>query len=565
MSELLELLGDYSTEIAVAMVLSVVLFVLLRRYFAARQAREQAEAPPAAVSFTPSAAKTANPTAAASATNQGEPHEMNSWEPPASIPASALATASAVPQQPERPDNVTVFGAYRIEQEVSKLAEGQPHRVEILASRAPEDRKAIEAALMKNLYAPNTEAATRDRLRRALEDYGFVARRSAEILLAEQLQDRATAARILGAVGGEAALPFLLEALYDPEEAVRLRAVESLGELRLPGAIGALLDLARRHPELPPSVLSNALNACSVESLSFFDFPMEKSDTGPLLLAGEEDWDDEELTEVEDLILTPEQGEADEPVQVSSVIADLPSGGADERVLAILEKLEQAGVEQQAELYRSLGHIRTQVSVATLALVATHNPEPSLRSAAVSALCEIDHPTGFAPILLAVGDESREVRAAAARSFSRLSFERSDAYLTLAQTEPPERMAAIALACVKAGMASQAMDRLVSSDQRQAYESYALLSLLTKAGEFGPLLEAVAHHRSKDVRLCVLRLLIDTRDPRLVDQLRHLAVSEGISDEMRNALLEAIYKIQEGGRQGRESVARSDNLVARVA
>ncbi len=34
-------------------------------------------------------------------------------------------------------------------------------------------------------------------------------------------------------------------------EAVRVQAVTSLGNLKLPSAIGALLDMARLHPEMP--------------------------------------------------------------------------------------------------------------------------------------------------------------------------------------------------------------------------------------------------------------------------------------------------------------------------
>ena len=474
-----------------------------------------------------------------------------------------LATASALPAQPARhADNITNFGAYRIEQEVNKLATGQPHRMEVLASRAPEDRKAIEASLMKIFYAPDAPEAMRERARRALEEYGFVAHRCAELLMAPGRHERATAARILGAVGGHTTLPFLLESLYDKDEAVRLRTVESLGELRLPAAIGALLDLARRHPEIPPTVLTNALNACSVESLSFLDIPMTPG-TGPLLLTedNEEYDDDDNVALMEDFILAPATaGDARPPKP-----AALPTGDADEEVLSIVMNLERADVERQSELYRSLGQHRTELSLQTLMQAATYNPAPALRSAAVSGLCDLDHPGGFATILLAVGDESREVRASAARSLSRLSFDRSEAYAHLLEEETLERIAAIAQACIKAGMAKQALDRLASADQRQVYESYAMLALLTRAGEIGPLLDAVAHHRNKDVRLNTLRLLIDKPQPGVANQLRQLAISEGISDEMRNALLEAIFKIEDGNRRLRESMSSHDNVIARVA
>ena len=51
-------------------------------------------------------------------------------------------------QQWEKPGEVEpeVFGAYRIDQEVTKLALGKPHRMDVMASRATEDRRAIEAS-----------------------------------------------------------------------------------------------------------------------------------------------------------------------------------------------------------------------------------------------------------------------------------------------------------------------------------------------------------------------------------------------------------------------------------
>jgi HEAT repeat protein len=108
----------------------------------------------------------------------------------------------------------------------------------------------------------------RQRARQALEDYGFVARESAALLLAHDAVDRASAARTLGEVGSPSALPFLLEALYDPEPIVRNQAVTSLGALKQPAAIGALLDLAWRHPEIPAPLLSRVLSACSLALLA---------------------------------------------------------------------------------------------------------------------------------------------------------------------------------------------------------------------------------------------------------------------------------------------------------
>src|SRR5687768_16856080 len=75
-----------------------------------------------------------------------------------------------------------LFGSYRVDQEIGKLILGEPHRMDVLASRAPEDRRAMEVALIKALTSPNTSEEGRQRARQALEEYGFVARQSATLL-----------------------------------------------------------------------------------------------------------------------------------------------------------------------------------------------------------------------------------------------------------------------------------------------------------------------------------------------------------------------------------------------
>jgi hypothetical protein len=158
-----------------------------------------------------------------------------------------------------------LFGAYRVDQEVGKLVIGQAHRLEVLSSRAANDRRAIETSLLKILATAHSDEAVPVRARRALEQYGFVARQCATLLSSPEPFDRAAAARILGEVKSDAALPFLLEALYDHEATVRNQALASIAELRLPSAIGALLDIAGRQKDLPTALLLRSLSYCSFD------------------------------------------------------------------------------------------------------------------------------------------------------------------------------------------------------------------------------------------------------------------------------------------------------------
>ncbi|HYG12067.1 MAG TPA: hypothetical protein VD835_19115, partial [Pyrinomonadaceae bacterium] len=90
------------------------------------------------------------------------------------VPASPTAAQSLEKQErkPSAPVHINVptviFGAYQIEQEVEKLVAGQPHSIEVLASRAADDRRAIEASLLKALHSNTLGQTERERARYAL-------------------------------------------------------------------------------------------------------------------------------------------------------------------------------------------------------------------------------------------------------------------------------------------------------------------------------------------------------------------------------------------------------------
>ncbi len=419
-----------------------------------------------------------------------------------------------------------LFGAYRVDQEVGKLVLGQPHRMDVLASRATDDRRAIETSLLKAMSAPETDEDGRRRARQALEEYGFLARHSAALLLAQDACERAAAARTLGEIGQPSALPFLLEALYDMETIVRTQAVSSIGALRLPSAIGALLDMARRHPEMPSTLLSQTLSACSLDCIDIGGI----FEPQHLLPTGEsDDCFNGEITRLEP----------------SGAYEQLPEFLDDETLTEALERLENTDVEVRTAAARRLGQFQTQASVKALTSLAARDSEAVVRAAAVASLGEIDHESVFAPVLMAFVDEAREVQAAAARTLSRLSFNRADAYVRIIETADEDVLGNVARACIKARMASQAVDRLASEDRRQAYESFSLLSLLAKAGEVSPLLDAIGEHRDESVRIAAIRLLGMTGRPEVGQQFRQLAVRDGLPENVRTSLLEVVYRIDQ--------------------
>lgn len=420
----------------------------------------------------------------------------------------------------------SLYGAYRIDQEVGKLILGQPHRIDVLASRAVDDRRAIETSLIKGVNSTELDEKAQTRAREALEEYGFVARQCAALLLAPDAYERSSAARALGEIKSPTALPFLLEGLYDSESIVRNQAVMSIGELKLPSAIGALLDIARTHPDVPSSLLSRTLSACSVEGLDFFDaVPSDSSLLGP----GDVGDTIREITHLEP----------------SSPVESLPTESEDENCAQALSSIETGDITERSEALKTLVQYRVQSAVDAIAKVARHDAEPTIRSLAISSLGSINHESVFATVLIGMADDSREVRAAAARSVNRLSFDRADAYVRVIETSDEETLACVAKACIQAGIVSQNLDRLTYADHRQAYETFSLICLLTKAGMNEPVLEAIADHPRTDVRLKAVHLLGRTGHPDTYGQLRELAVKDGIGEVVKTALLEAMYKLDQ--------------------
>ena len=425
-------------------------------------------------------------------------------------------------ENPQPASEASVYGAYRIDQEVGKLVLGKPHRMDVMASRATEDRRAIEGSLVKALDGFDATEESRARVRRALEEYGFVARQSATLLLGRDAWERSSAARILGQICSKASLPFLIEALHDGDSVVRNQAIASLGALKMPSAIGALLDLARRHPDIPASLLSETLSACSVESLGYLDSPSSE----PAMISDGRSRDGRDL-------------------QMFKSFEDLPAGQEDQALTEILTKLEDRDEQGRAQAVQQLGLHAAQRSVSALSSLALNDSDASVRAAAVSSLGTIDHESVFAPVLIALADDSREVRAAAARTLTSLHFDRADAYLRVMESTDTETMREVAQACIKTGIVSQTIDRLASEDRRQAYEAFSLFSLLARAGETQPILDAIQNHRDDEVRLCAVRVLNVAALPELAPKVRELVAAEDIPENVRTALLEVLYKLDQ--------------------
>jgi len=461
---------------------------------------------------------------------------------PAAVSVKANRRKTKTDVKPAAPSPVSLYSAYRIGQEVRKLALGQPHRTEVMSSRASEDRRAIQTSLIKIISATETSEEERVRARNALEGYGFVSRECATLLSSSDPFDRTMAARTLGEIGSSAALPSLLEALHDSEAIVRNQVISSIGELRLPSAIGALLDAAHNQSELPKGLVSRALAACSIE-------PVELADTVAPSFSND-------LVSDSGIFDFTQLGQTESPIE------ELPETIEDDSMNEALTKATSDNPEVRGEAVKTLAQFPVKSAIATLVTMAQQDQESMVRSLAVSSLGFIDHELVFPAVLIGMADESRDVRAAAARALSRLSFDRTAAYGTLIRVADDQTLHDVAQACIKAGIVSQNIDRLASRDRRQAYEAFCLISLLVKAGVTAPILEAIENHQNMGVRLSVIHLLASTGNDSVFEQLQQIAGNDELAEEIKIAALNEMYTIQQAGR--REHERRNEAQLSQV-
>ena len=133
------------------------------------------------------------------------------------------------------------------------------------------------------------------------------------------------------------------------------------------------------------------------------------------------------------------------------------------------------------------------------------------------------------------------MRAAAARSLSSLHFDPLKRMVGV-RKPPTKTLQTFAQACVKTGIAAQAVDRLASEDRRHAQEAHALFAVLAKGGEAQFILEIIGTHSDVQVKLAALRVLSVNGSSDVAPKLRELVATEGMPEDVRTSILELLYK-----------------------
>ena len=227
-----------------------------------------------------------------------------------------------------------------------------------------------------------------------------------------------------------------------------------------------------------------------------------------------------------------------------SPIVPLPISN-DKSLLDAIEQIQHfnAAEENREAALSILIAFKSGNAVEALTQVAHYDESSRLRIIALSGLGEFDHESVFEPVLLTCADPAREVRAAAARTFARLSVNRAEAYTRIVESEDPERLRLASMVCIDAGLAKHSLSRLAHHDSQQANDAFAMMRLLVAAGQFAPITEAISNSQDDKASLIMIKALQVVKPSKMIPALYNLTTVNGVSAEVKRALGELVAEL----------------------
>ncbi|MDR7420468.1 MAG: HEAT repeat domain-containing protein [Armatimonadota bacterium] len=324
---------------------------------------------------------------------------------------------------------------------------------------------------------------------------------------------RLRAARWLGRLGHGEGLADLIRLTADRSPRVRSAAIASLGTVRAPRALSALLTLLEgaeapaqgRRPPLP--ALTRALVA-----------------QGP-----------DAAFAVLSYVQSPSPAVRKAVVEVlASVPHPHPAVGA-----ALLVALRDPDGEVRARTARAFGRIGDPGAVVPLAQTLA-DPVWFVRLQAARALGALAHRRAVRPLVGALTDESWQVRAAAASALRGLGdlavpaltaflYESRDRYAKEQVVEELQRTPFL----------HEQIEALDQADSGSAFAAHRFLQEMARHGATAVLLDAVRRHVRQGVRRRLVAVLATIDVPRVIAVLHDLAEHDrdpGVRDAARRAL-----------------------------
>lgn len=319
---------------------------------------------------------------------------------------------------------------------------------------------------------------------------------------------RAHAARVLGYFRDPRGVQALAESIQDRSPEVALACVLSLGRLRSPFAVPALIDFLQvRRSSVPDITLVAALAACASgrpESL----VPLLGSVETRSRIVGA--W---ALSEV--------AGE--------TVLPDLMKASHD------------PDPEVRAKVARGLARISDPASVEALIFLA-RDASWFVRVRALDALGQLRAPAGESIAFAALGDRVREVRYRAASALRRIKGMQSEVVVKTLSEVSRRGVHNLISEWERAGFLDAVVEDLSGQDATRRQDGERSLKALIAAGFTSAVENLVIVHPSIEVRLSLSRLLLERFDKSGRDRLLALAKDSRCDQRVAEAILEGVAR-----------------------
>jgi hypothetical protein len=203
--------------------------------------------------------------------------------------------------------------------------------------------------------------------------------------------------------------------------------------------------------------------------------------------------------------------------------------------------LPPVGRGNEMQLYNS--------GVSAEIMARLQSSDSSNRAAALVDLAEAGGEESFTLITKSFDDPSVEVRNAAARALYSLNPEMANTFTRALREASPERRRKIGSAIAASGLAANAINSLTGEGRDRTYDAFSILFLMAKAGEVQPLMQAIAKHQNKEVRLTAVKLLALSNQYQVLPALRNMAARDPLPPEVHTAVMEAIYLLSNQSRE----------------
>lgn len=221
---------------------------------------------------------------------------------------------------------------------------------------------------------------------------------------------------------------------------------------------------------------------------------------------------------------------------------------SDEGLMSAIEQTQdeyEEDVELREIAVKIFAKFKTRNSIKVLSQIALYDLSMQLRLRAVLTLADFDHESIFETVLLACTDPRKEVSAVASNALSKLTFDRGESWTRIVECGDDFRMVRSARASIESGLVMKSIDRIIyNEDDGCAYETFALLALLVKAGETKALFELTKNYTNVRVKLMTLHVLKVLSNEKTLSGTNSSTDRNSPSGELNNAVSEVIRGVE---------------------